>query len=121
MYNSGYGTAFHGTKATLMVNRAGYTIFKHGRGATPVVENNPTLADMNLPHWRNFMECIRSRQHPTSDIENCVRSTLTCVLANISMRHGLTLTWDDRAMTVQQPEALPYLEARYRAPWKLEV
>jgi hypothetical protein len=76
---------------------------------------------MNLPHWRNFMECIRSRQHPTSDIENCVRSTLTCVLANISMRHGLTLTWDDRAMTVQQPEALPYLEARYRAPWKLEV
>jgi len=65
---------------------------QHGRGATPVVENSPTLADMNLPHWRNFMECIRSRQHPTSDIENCVRSTLTCVLANISMRHGLTLT-----------------------------
>jgi len=37
------------------------------------------------------------------------------------MRHGLTLEWDDRAMTVRQPEVLPYLEARYRAPWKLEV
>jgi hypothetical protein len=121
MYNSGYGTAFHGTKATLMVNRGGYTIFKSGPGATPVVENNPGLAPMNLPHWRNFLECIRSRQRPTSDIENCVRSTLTCVLANISMRRGLTLTWDDRAMTAGQPEALPYLEARYRAPWKLEV
>ena len=121
LYNSSYGTAFHGTKATLMVNRGGYTVFKNGRGAEPVVENNHELAEMNLPHWRNFMECIRSRQRPTSDIENCVRSTLTCLLANISLRQGLTLAWDDRAMTVRQPEALPYLEARYRAPWKLEV
>ncbi|MGA2155761.1 MAG: Gfo/Idh/MocA family oxidoreductase [Bryobacteraceae bacterium] len=121
LYNSGYGTAFHGTKATLMVNRGGYTIFKNGPGSTPIVESSPELAAMNLPHWRNFMECIRSRQRPTSDIENCVRSTLTCVLANISMRRSLSLTWDDRAMTVREPEALPYLEARYRAPWKLEV
>jgi predicted dehydrogenase len=121
MYNSGYGTAFHGTKATLMVNRGGYAIFKNGPGAVPVVENNHELAEMNVPHWRNFMECIRSRQRPTSDIENCVRSTLTCVLANLSLRHGVTLSWDDRAMTVKEPEALPYLAARYRAPWKLEV
>jgi len=121
LYDSRYGTAFHGTKATLMVNRSGYAIFKNGPGATPVVENNHELAAMNVPHWRNFMESIRTRQRPTSDIENCVRSTLTCVLANISMRRGLTLTWDDRAMTVREPEAVPYLEARYRAPWKLEV
>jgi len=121
LYDSRYGTAFHGTNATLMVNRRGYTIFRHGPGAAPIVENDPALADMNVPHWRNFLECVRSRKHPTSDIENCVRSTLTCVLANISMRHGLTLTWDDRAKTVRQAEALPYLQARYRTPWKLEV
>lgn len=121
LYDSRYGTAFHGTNATLMVNRRGYTIFRHGPGAAPIVENDPALADMNVPHWRNFLECVRSRKQPTSDIENCVRSTLTCVLANISMRHGLTLTWDDRAKTVRQAEALPYLQARYRAPWKLEV
>ncbi len=121
LYNSTYGTAFHGTKATLMVNRSGYAIFKNGLGATPVVENDPALAEMNLPHWRNFMDSIRTRQRPISDIENCVRSTITCVLANIAMRHGLSLTWDDRAMTVGQPGAQPYLEARYRAPWKLEV
>jgi len=121
LYNSGYGTAFHGTKATLMVNRGGYTIFRNGLGSTPVVENNHELASMNLPHWQNFMQCIRSRQRPASDIENCARSTLTCVLANLSMRHDLTLTWDDRAMTVREPAALPHLEARYRAPWKLEV
>jgi predicted dehydrogenase len=114
-----YGTAFHGSKATLLVNRKGYAVFR--RGATPMVESNPALEEMNVPHWRNFLECIRTRQRPTSDIETCVRSTITCVLANLSMRHGLTLTWDDSAMTVRQPEALPYLKANYRAPWKLEV
>jgi predicted dehydrogenase len=121
MYNSGYGTAFHGTKATLMVNRGGYTIFQPGMGVAVVVEKEPALAAMNLPHWRNFLECIRSRQRPISDIDNCVRSTLTCVLANVSLCQRLTLTWDDRVMSVRQPEALPYLAARYRAPWKLEV
>ena len=119
MYNSGYGTAFHGTKATLMVNRDGYTIFKQGPGATPVVENSQELAPMNLPHWQNFLECIRTRQRPTSDIENCVRSTLTCVLANISMRRGLTLAWDDRAMTVR-PARSPAL-SRSPLPRALEA
>jgi len=119
LYDVGYGTAFHGTNATLLVNRDGYTLFKPG--AAPVVEKSTALAAMNVPHWRNFLDCIRTRQRPISDIEDCVRSSITCILANISMRHGLTLAWDDHAMTVRQPEALPYLRANYRAPWKLEV
>jgi predicted dehydrogenase len=114
-----YGTAFHGSKATLLVNRNGYAVYR--QGAAPMVENDPALEEMNVPHWRNFLECIRTRQRPMSDIETLVRSTVTCVLANLSMRYGLALTWDGRAMTVGQPEAVPYLKASYRAPWKLEV
>jgi predicted dehydrogenase len=95
-----YGIAFHGTKATLMVNRG---------------------ADMNVPHWKNFLECVRTRAKPISEIETCVRTTATCVLANIAMRHGMTLDWDDRAFTVKQHEAKQYLKADYRSPWKLEV
>ena len=66
------GTAFHGTKATLMVDRA---------------------ADTHVAHWKNFLECIRTRAKPISEIETCVRSTATCVLANIAMRRGTTLNW----------------------------
>ena len=36
MYDAVYGTAFHGTEATLMVNREGYTIYPNQRGAAPV-------------------------------------------------------------------------------------
>jgi predicted dehydrogenase len=67
-----YGTAFYGTKATLVVNR---------------------VADTHVAHWKNFLACIRTRAKPISEIETCVRSTATCVLANIAMRQGMTLDW----------------------------
>jgi hypothetical protein len=50
-----------------------------------------------------------------------VRTTATCVLANLSMRHGVTLDWDDKAFTVKQQNIKPFLKAKYRSPWKLEV
>jgi hypothetical protein len=79
------------------------------------------MALMNVPHWQNFMDCIKSRQRPISDIETCVRSTTPCLLANLSMRFKTRLDWDEKNWTVLQKDARPYLRARYRKPWKLEV
>ena len=121
MYNSGYGTSFHGTEATLMVNREGYSIFPNGKDKEPVEEKSKELASMNEPHWNNFVECVRTRARPASDIETCVRSTTTCLLANLSLRHAATLDFDDKAFTVRQREIKPFLKAKYRSPWKLEV
>ena len=76
---------------------------------------------MNMPHWANFLECVHSRRKPTSDIETCVRSTTTCLLANLALRRSTALDWDDKSFTVKQDEVQPFLKAIYRAPWKLEV
>jgi len=121
MYENTYGTSFHGTQATLMVNRAGYWIFPAQKGKEPIEEKSKEMATMNQPHWSNFVECVRSRQRPVSDIETCVRSTTTCLLANIAMRHGIALDWDEKVFTVKQHDARQYLKARYRSPWKLDV
>lgn len=121
MYDKTYGTSFHGTEATLMVNRDGYWIFPAAKGKEPVEEKSRELAPMNEPHWRNFVECVRTRQKPTSDIETCVRTTTTCLLANLAYRHGVALDWDDKAFTVKQHDMKQYLKAKYRSPWKLEV
>jgi predicted dehydrogenase len=121
MYNDSNGTSFHGTKATLMVNRSGYAVYPNAKGAQPVEEKNRDLADMNVPHWNNFLECIKTREKPISEIETCVRSTATCILANLAMRHATTLEWDDKAFTVKPSDMRQYLKARYRSPWKLEV
>jgi predicted dehydrogenase len=121
LYGDTYGTAFHGTKATLLINRGGYSIFPAGKGAQPVEEHSKEMADMNVPHWQNFLESIRTRQKPVSDIETCVRTTATCVLANLALRHSTTIDWDDKAFTTRQQDAKEWLKAKYRSPWKLEV
>jgi predicted dehydrogenase len=121
IHGEGYGTVFYGTKATLLVNRNGYSVFPNARDGKAVQERSREMADMNVPHWRNFLECIRTRKKPASDIETCVRTTTTCLLSNIALRRGMTLDWDEKAFTVRQPEAKQYLKLKYRSPWKLEV
>jgi hypothetical protein len=107
-----------------MVNRSGYWLYpndKDAKNAKTVEERSVGLADMNMPHWANFLECVHSRRKPTSDIETCVRSTTTCLLANLALRRSTALDWDDKSFTVKQDEVQPFLKAIYRAPWKLEV
>jgi predicted dehydrogenase len=73
------GTSFHGDKATLMVSP------EEGSG-------------MNVAHWENFLQCIKTRARPIGDIETCVRSTATCVLAALALRHNVTLDWSGLEM-----------------------
>ena len=83
-----YGAAFHGTKGTLMVNG---------------------VAGAHAAHWKNFLECIRTRAKPISEIETCVRSTATCVLAQIAMRRGVTLDWDKGNWRSNRYEMVPFM------------
>jgi hypothetical protein len=119
----GAASAIHGTEATLIVNRSGcWLVPNRGSKLEPAAwEKDSAMGQMNVPHWQNFLECIKTREKPISDIENCVRSSATCILANVAMRSGLKLDWDEKNWTVAQKEAKPFLKAKYRSPWKLEV
>jgi predicted dehydrogenase len=123
MFGQGYGTSVHGTEATLVFNRGGCWLIpnKDSKVEPATYENDKDMAQMNVPHWKNFLECIKTRQKPTSDIETCVRSSTTCILANLSMRFKTRLDWDEANWTVAQAEVKPHLKANYRAPWKLVV
>jgi len=116
----GYGTMFHGTKGTLYVNRSFYRVIaERGSDLEPVEVKSSN--NSNMDHWANFLECIRTRQKPISDIETCFRSTAACILGNIALRSKQRVDWDDKAKTVLQKDARRYLAARYRKPWKLVV
>ena len=124
MFNSGNGTAIHGTEGTVIVTRSNCTVIPSKPGvslAAVTYEKDAAMAAMNVPHWQNWLACIKSREKPTSEIETCVRSSTACILANLSMRHGVRLDWDEKAWTVKQDAVKPYLKSHYRAPWKLEV
>ncbi len=84
--------------------------------AAPAPERRP-VSD----HWVNFLDCVRTRQKPVSDIENLVRSSAVCVLGNVSMRAKTRLDFDEKTFAVRQSEARQFTKFNYRAPWKLEV
>jgi predicted dehydrogenase len=122
--NQANGTSIHGTEGTIFVNRSGCWVVPNSDKSKVTEqswEKNPEMSPMNAPHWKNFIECIKTRAKPTSEIETCVRSSTVCLLANLSMRHRARLDWDEKNWTVQQDSVRPYLKAKYRSPWKLTV
>jgi len=122
--NQGASTVIHGTEGSIIVNRSGCWVIPAGnrsRLEAATFEKDQEMSQMNVPHWQNFLACIKSRQKPASEIETCVRSSTVCLLANLSMRFKSRLDWDEKNWTVQQDAVKPHLKARYRAPWKLEV
>jgi predicted dehydrogenase len=123
MFGQGAATSIHGTEATLVVKRGGCYVIPNEKSQTAAAtyEKDQAMDSMNMPHWKNFIECIKTRARPTSDIETCVRSSTACILANLSMRYKTWLDWDETKWTVRQTAVKPYLKAKYRAPWKLEV
>jgi predicted dehydrogenase len=118
----GNGTAIHGTESTILVNRSGCWVIPNDKNKTGESwEKNPEMAQTNLPHWKNWIASIKSREKPRSDIETCVRSSTACILANLSMRFKTRIDWDETKWTVAQDSVRPHLKPKYRSPWKLEV
>ena len=118
MFNKGGGILFHGNKATMFVDRSEYRILQEGKNPGEPVRVKSSSGG-NREHWANFLECVRTREKPISDIEKCYRSTTTCLLGNVALRSKLRLDWD--LHTVAQKEARSYLKREYRHPWKLVV
>jgi len=69
-------------------------------------------------HMRDFLKAISARSKPVADIEQGHISTASCILANLSMKLGRTLTWDaDKQQVVGDEEANKLLRRPYRQPW----
>ena len=69
-------------------------------------------------HMQDLLRNIASRGRPVADIEQGHISTTACILANLSMKLGRTLTWDPVThQVVGDAEANALLRRPYRAPW----
>jgi predicted dehydrogenase len=120
MFGKSGGILFHGTRATLFVDRSGYKLVPE-KGSDLAEVEVPRFNNSNVAHWENFLECIRTRKRPVSDIETCQRSTTTCLLGNIALRSRLRIDWDAERWTTVQPEARRFLARPARDPWKIVV
>jgi hypothetical protein len=124
MFNKNGGILFNGDKATMFVDRSEYRIVPERKRGEAAAE--PTIVKAtdsgNVRHWANFLECVRTRKRPVSDIEACARSSSTCLLSNVSLRSKSRLDWDLARWTVRQGgEAKKLLSREERKPWKITV
>ena len=73
-------------------------------------------------HHRNFIDCIKTRETPTSDIEIGHISSALCHLGNIAYRLGRDVVFDPERMDFGNDDAASVLLTReYRQPWELPV
>ena len=120
MFKHGYGILFHGTEGTLFVDRAGYQLVPEKGSSLQAMEEERSNDALDA-HWKNFIDCIKTRKRPVSDIEIGHHSTTTAILGNVAYRSKLRIGWDAQHETTLQPEARHLLKREYRKPWKLEV
>jgi hypothetical protein len=84
-----------------------------------------SVNNSHFDHVRNFLDCVKSRQRPISDIEIGHRSTSTCLLGNVALRSKARIVWDVEKQALASgsstKRAQRYLTRDYRAPWKLQA
>ncbi len=72
-------------------------------------------------HFRDFIDCVISREEPAAPAEVAHRSITITQLGNIAMQLGRdSLKWDPETETIAgDAEASRMLHREYRAPWHL--
>lgn len=76
----------YGTEGMMYLGRTGAGFQVIGEGGKILAEDYGTAPDE--AHWKNFIDCIRSRKLPYADIEQGHRSATHIHLANLSYRVG---------------------------------
>jgi predicted dehydrogenase len=145
------GLEFFGTKGSLSISRKGFTITAdpdlpplalvpgarqgHPVGGPraaapkgtklrmkPLVDRTGDSDEQYRAHARDFLDCIRSRKAPISDLASAQRVSVACHLANLSLRLGRKLRWDAKAKTVADDVGASRALVRpYRSPWDREL
>jgi hypothetical protein len=131
-----WGATIYGDKGTLKLSVHKYEFF-------PLYQNKPTLSSKALfeyekypedkdekdleqhvasairVHMKDLLKAREEKSKPVADIEQGYISTASCILANLSMRLGRSLSWDAATnQVVNDPEANKLLKRPYRAGWK---
>ena len=71
-------------------------------------------------HFRNFLDCVKSRQPTITPVETAHHSAIPGHLAQIAMVTGRKIRWDNATETIlNDPEASKLLTREYRGPWKM--
>lgn len=115
----GIGAYFEGDKGTLLCDYTTRMITINGQTVQDLPEVPITLP-RSPGHQQNFVNSVKSRVQPESNLEYARRMTLPMHLGLISYRLNRKLTWNSRRERfVGDREANQLLHREYRKKWDL--
>ncbi len=115
----GFGARFEGTEGWIQY---GYNKIE---ASSEAIKDSVIGADeIRLPvsndHYRNFLDCVKSREEPIEPVEVGHRTASICHAGNMAMRLKRKLQWDPENETfVNDDEANQMLRRPYRKPWRI--
>ena len=48
-------------------------------------------------HWRNFLDCLKTREKPRADLASVAQTTITCHMVNVALESQEVIRWDAKA------------------------
>jgi predicted dehydrogenase len=113
------GAYFEGEKGTLLCDYESRLITINGETVNDL-PNIPISLERSPGHQQNFINAVKSRTQPESNLEYARRMTLPMHLSIISYRLGRNLTWNSKKeQFVDDKEANGLLHREYRKKWDL--
>jgi predicted dehydrogenase len=119
-----HGLSFSGSEGTLILDARGWEVTPEAKKSLGTFKRtiNPEdrTADGRPAHIRNFLDCVRSRQAPVTNLEVGHFVSTVSHLGNLALRTGSKIVWDARQeRVVGEPKADPLVARAYRKPWSL--
>jgi hypothetical protein len=118
----GNGIWFNNGDEEIFVNRGGpKDKLKKDMGKV-AGDLNKLYGSNNINHHANWIECIRSRKNPISDVFSHHRHLSTCHLANIAIRLNRTLKWDPvKEEVIGDSEANSWIRREQRKGYEIKA
>lgn len=124
----------YGDKGTLKASTMSYDFIPNGKGEAihkdVVYEREQYPEDVNekdielnaapatRAHMKDFLAAIETRGKPIADIAQGHVSTASCIMANLAMKLGRSLSYDPATKQIPgDPEATALLKRTFREPW----
>ena len=118
------GSLFIGENGRVLVDRSGWSIVDRDGNPVEKPASARLVGSAGGPsnHQTEWLQCLRTRQQPRSDISSMHQTTTVCHLANLAYLRGGAIEWDAAKETVKNDtkamDLLPY-QRPYRQPWSL--
>lgn len=124
-----HGICFHGSQATMVLDRFGYSIWDDGdpkkvaesMSAIPYFDaREPLKSEQDGPWQRTFIDCVKAGSQPPLDLEESHQATVCCHLANTAYLSGRGIRWDAAHESIPgDEEAARWLSRARRAGYEL--